>query len=100
MQPEAGPKRFAAVRRQLPRVRLALLALGGLGGAGYFLAFVHELYPIQHWLFWRYLQAAALSAALVLACCSSGFLTLRLLLRRSLPLAEHFALAFAIGAYE
>jgi hypothetical protein len=84
----------------LARIRQVGLVAVSLGATAFFLWFVHDLYPIQHWMFWRYASYWLLSALFVAACVSAGFGSLRLLLKRPLPFAEHFSIAFAIGVYE
>jgi hypothetical protein len=97
----ATPNRSSGVlRRLLAIVRQLLLLVAVFGATAFFLHFVHDHYPIQKWLAWHYAQAWLLGGLYVLACISGGFLTLRLVLKNSLPVAEHFTIAFAIGVFE
>jgi hypothetical protein len=88
------------IRRWLPRLRLVGLVSMALAATAFFLWFVHPLYPIQHWLFWRYASYWLLAGLFTLSCVSAGFGTLRLVLKSPLPFAEHFTLAFGVGLYE
>lgn len=88
------------LRTWLGRLRLVALVLVTLGATGFFLWFVHPLYPIHKWLFWHYFQAWLLAALWAVMCLSAGFGTLHLVLKNPLPFAEHTSIAFAVGLYE
>jgi hypothetical protein len=66
-------------------------------GTALFLLQMHQHYPIGQWLFWRYASYWLCCALLAVASLSAGHAILVRLLRRTLPLAEHFTLAFAVG---
>lgn len=89
-----------SARAWLDRLRRVGLALALLGGIGAFLWIVHQHYPIQHWMFWRYASYWLSAGYFLLACISVGHLTVKLVLGRSLPLWEHVAVGFAIGVFE
>jgi hypothetical protein len=80
--------------RPLALVATTFAAAGLLG------FMLQPFFPGQQWLFWHYLLAWLLALVFAAACVSAGFATLRLVLRRPLPLAEQLAIAFAIGAFE
>lgn len=84
----------------LQRAGQILLPLLLIGAAVFFARFVHRFYPIQQWLFWRYAGYWLLCIVWSAACVSAGHLTLKLVLRRTLPLVEHLCTCFAVGAFE
>jgi hypothetical protein len=86
--------------RLLERGGIVLVPLLLLGGAALFARFVHGFYPIQKWLFWRYAGYWLLCAVWSAACVSAGHLTLKLTLRRPLPILEHVSTSFAVGTFE
>jgi hypothetical protein len=86
-------------RAWITRTRAAALPVVLLLGALYFASVVGAHYPIGRWLFFRYAGAWLASAAFAAACLSSGHAILRRALGHTLPLAEHAAIAFAVGVY-
>jgi hypothetical protein len=62
-----------------------------------FAAFYSGFYPIQHWLFWRYLGYWAACALWSAGCVSAGFALVRRLRGTPLPFAETLCLSFAAG---
>ncbi len=83
------------VTKWLGAIIATTLLLGGLAAFG---EITETHYPIKHWLFWRYLGYWAASLLWLGACLSSGHALLRTLLgRKTLPVLEHAALAFAVG---
>ena len=84
----------------LQRAGRILLPILLVGAAVFFGGFVHRFYPIQKWLFWRYAGYWLLCALWSAACVSAGHLTLKRVLKRSLPILEHLVLCFAVGAFE
>ncbi|HZX00620.1 MAG TPA: hypothetical protein VFF45_00085 [Bacilli bacterium] len=72
----------------LQRAGQVLLPLLLVGAAVFFACFVHRFYPIQRWLFWRYAGYWLLCVVWSAACVSAGHLTLKLVLRRPLPLVD------------
>lgn len=54
-------------------------------------------YPIGRWLLWTYLRAWLFASLWAAGCLSTGHALLTRLLRRTLPLREHFVFAFALG---
>jgi len=71
-----------------------------LAAAYYFATTVHGHYPLEKWLFWRYAGYWLACAYFSLACVSLGHLTIKKLLRRTLPMVEHLATCFAVGVFE
>lgn len=67
-------------------------------GAGLVLWRVHESYPLQHWMLWRYALYWAASASFSVACLSCGFRLTRYVFP-PLPSAEQLALSFAVGVF-
>lgn len=65
-------------------------------GASLVLAKIHEHYPIQHWMLWRYGLYWVACAAFSAACLSCGFRLTRYAVR-SLPSAEQLTLSFTVG---
>lgn len=88
----------ARPRRWLKAIRVAALCVALLAGAAKFLVVVHEHYPIQHWLFFRYAGHWFWSATLALACYSSGSALLGSM-RVLLPRAERALLSFTLGFF-
>lgn len=87
-------------RIQIARaIRTAALVLALLGGAATFLWMVHDHYPIQRWLFWRYAGYWGACALFTVACVSVGHLVMRRIARGAIHLHEHYFLSFAIGVY-
>ncbi|MBK9001658.1 MAG: hypothetical protein IPM35_38545 [Myxococcales bacterium] len=82
----------------LRRLRVGLLCLALLAGSWKFLEVVHEHYPIQHWLFWRYASYWGLLALMGASCLLGGGATLGLL-GLALPRAERWLMSFALGVY-
>lgn len=78
--------------------RIGLLCLVLVLGAAKFLHVVHGHYPIQHWLFFRYLSHWFWVGFLALACWSSGSAVLGWL-RILFPRAERTLMAFVVGFY-
>jgi hypothetical protein len=77
-------------------LRLAALSVVLLGGAWKFLDIVHGHYPIQHWLFFRYVSHWLWAGFLSLACWLAGGAVLARL-GVLLPRAERALLSFTVG---
>jgi len=73
------------------------LAVLVAAGALAFALTAHHHQPIEDWLFFRYLRAAALAGLFSVACLVAGHAVLVRTLRRVLPLDEHVTIAFALG---
>ena len=103
-EPPAPPGRLdralALADRLRDRAGRVLIPVLLLAGAALFARFVHGFYPIQKWLFWRYAGYWLLCAVWSAACLSAGHLTITRVLRRPLPILEHVATSFAVGAFE
>lgn len=84
--------------RWLGRARLVALGLVLLLSSAKMLAVVHEHYPIQHWLFWRYASYWQLAGVFVLSAFLSGG-ALSGLLRLCMPRLERWLVSFALGLY-
>lgn len=70
-----------------------------------FAAVAHHHYPVQRWLFWRYLAYWALTLLWGLGCWGVGSLSLRSLFGRPhgappLPLLEWLSLCLVVGVFE
>src|SRR4051812_8794628 len=76
------------------RVAFSLTLLAGAVVLG---LVVNLHYPVRDWLFFRYLRVIAFATVFVVACLAAGHAALVRLLRRTLPVAEHVAVAFPIG---
>lgn len=88
----------------MPRPRPSLIrdvALATLliGGALFFGQFVHEIYPVGDWLFWRYALYAVGSLVWALSCFAVGHRLVRSVLGRDLPFYAHVSVAFGTGVY-
>ncbi len=83
-------KHACALARQLA------VPASAIAGLIIFALTVHPLYPIQTWLFWRYLGYWSLVLVWTAACLSTGDAVIRRL-APSLPLAERLLFAFAAG---
>ncbi len=57
----------------------------------------HRHEPLQNWLFFHYARAALLAALFLVACLVFGHGVLVRVLKRTLPLEEHLALALPLG---
>jgi hypothetical protein len=79
------------------RIRFAALALGMIGGVALILSQVHEHYPIQKWLFWRYAAYWGLMLVFSAACLSAGHRISTWLFPRRVPVAEHLVTSFSLG---
>lgn len=86
-----------ALTKWLDRARRAALVAGLLAGAALLLDSVHEHYPIQHWLFWRYATYWLCCLAFSAASLSLGHILLAGVADDSLERLEHWALAFPLG---
>lgn len=82
----------------LTRLRVAALAVVLVAGGAKFLLAVHEHYPIQHWLFWRYASYWGLMALVAASCFVAGGTVLGVL-GIGLPRAERWVMSFALGVY-
>ncbi|HPY20997.1 MAG TPA: hypothetical protein PLM08_25115, partial [Polyangiaceae bacterium] len=60
---------------------------------------VHAHYPVQEWLFWRYLSYWGWMALLSVSCSSVGHRVMSWIFPRRLPLGEHLVLSFALGVF-
>ncbi len=81
----------------MDRFRSWAFALALTAGSWLLLKEVHQHYPIQQWLFWRYFAYWVGSAAFWLLTTAAGDRVVRLVWKRRLPAREHFAVAFALG---
>lgn len=97
--PQAPAKpwtRVSALREQAARYALPAAILLAIA---YFASVIHAHYPIQRWLFWRYAGYWLCCILWSASCISAGHLALKRLLGRALPLVEHLATSFAVGAF-
>jgi hypothetical protein len=81
------------------RVRRYGVGVVLLAGALFFLGFVHQSYPVHHWLFWRYVGYWLGVTYWALACLSFGHRLLSRLLGSTLRKSELFTLAAPCGAF-
>ncbi|MEO8185370.1 MAG: hypothetical protein ABI895_41710, partial [Deltaproteobacteria bacterium] len=81
----------------MDRARRIGLVLTLLLGAGLLAAFVHQHYPIQHWLFWHYAVSWLITLFCSVACLSSGNALAAKVLGHRVPLVERMTLGFAAG---
>lgn len=75
---------------------LAIVAIA-LGGAGFFLHFVNDFYPIKEWLFFRYLAAWICTLVFVGSSLSAGWRLCRRLHPLELPLGEQLVISLTLG---
>jgi hypothetical protein len=68
-----------------------------LAGTAVFLQQMHQHYPLEHWLFFRYASYWLLIALFLASCLIGGNALLVALLRRTLPFGEHAAISMALG---
>jgi hypothetical protein len=80
-----------------PSTRRALLASSLVAGGLCFALVVHRHDSIGDWLFFRYLRALALATLFGSSCLVAGHAIVVRTLGRTLPLGEHFAIAFPLG---
>jgi len=84
--------------RELKLPRRGRLALGVVVAGALLFAFaVNRHQPIGDWLFFRYLRATVLAGLFSATCLVAGHGVVVRVLRRTLPLEEHLAIAFALG---
>jgi len=76
------------------RWRIAILVAAG---TSVFALTVHRHHPIESWLFFRYLRAAALACLFSMTCLIAGHAVVIRVLHRVLPLDEHLAIALPMG---
>jgi hypothetical protein len=88
---------WSTVRALFERTRSWSFALALGSGLWLLLSQVHQHYPIQHWLFWRYFAYWLASAAFWLCVTAAGDRIVRLVRGRRLPAREHLAVALALG---
>lgn len=86
-------------QKVLDRGRLVVLASLLIGAGAYFLTLVDQHYAIREWLFWIYGKCWCAALFFCFACVSAGNACLVWVLRRTLPLVEHFVASFAVGAF-
>lgn len=79
----------------LTRLRGAALPAVLFTGTALFAAVVHRLYPIQSWLFWRYLGYWIGALAWAAACLSGGFAVVSRV--RGMPLGQQLTIGLAVG---
>lgn len=65
--------------------------------AAFLLAYGNQYYPMQHWLFFRYLKIWCEVGGFVLSCFTSGWWLLKVMLPESPRLSERMLLAFGVG---
>lgn len=80
----------------LTKIRTPALVVACCAGIAIFASVVHPLYPIEKWLFWRYLGYWALCALWGLGCASTGFAIVHRL-APELPACERLFTAFLNG---
>lgn len=97
--PKADPPPHIQSHRGRARQRLAtgLQALALIAAITLFLAVVHRHYPIQNWLFWRYLGVGTLAGLWAASCASLGCFVLARAGIASCRRASDLALAFPVG---
>ncbi len=88
------------MKRLAGRYREWAVAVLLVGAAALFGSFVHRIYPIDEWLFWRYAAYWVASLACATACFGIGARTLRAIGVRGLPTLELLAIAFGVGLFE
>lgn len=79
------------------RLRKGALAASLLAGGAYFLDVVNDHYKLKSWLFQVYAGYWGLTALFNAACFSTGYVLLRVLMPRGLPLRERVVLSMAVG---
>src|SRR4051812_49299569 len=57
----------------------------------------HQHYPLQEWIFWRYLAYWVAAASFWVLATGTGDRLVRLVRGRRLPAREHFATSFPLG---
>jgi hypothetical protein len=97
--PKADPPPHVRGDRGRARQRLAtgLQALALLAAITLFLAVAHHHYPIQHWLFWRYLGVGVLAGLWAASCASFGCFVLARTGVAACRRASDLVLAFPVG---
>jgi hypothetical protein len=79
------------------RIRVAASTLALCAALGLLLWQLHGHYPLQKWMFWRYVQYWLFALAFSLMCVSGGYRVLDLMGPRRLPLRERLLFAMALG---
>jgi hypothetical protein len=82
------------------QLRRGAVVVALLAGAFLFGRLLHEHYPIQKWLFWRYAGYWLGCAYFGLACLALGYASLKRLLRQPLPALEAVAIAWPLGMFQ
>lgn len=88
---------WSSAQRLLERGRPWGLAVAMGVGSCVLLTQVHQHYPVQQWIFWRYLAYWLAAAALWVLATGVGDRLVRWVRGRRLPAREHFAIAFPLG---
>lgn len=85
------------VKRWLRPLQLTAVVVALLAATLVLARSLHPHYAIQRWLFWRYTQYWVVGVIFSLVCTSGGFLALRWLGPRHLPLRERLIFSMAGG---
>src|SRR5690242_19183447 len=82
-----------------PRFRSFAISGVLMLGLAVFASAVHVYYPLQNWLFFRYLAYWLASALMASACLASGHRIVRWLGGSGVPFGERLLLGFASGVF-
>jgi len=83
--------------RRLGVLRSAVIASVLLLGAGYFLKFVNDFYPLTHWLFFHYVWAWVCAGTFALSSLAAGWRLSTAILPGSMRIDERLVLSGALG---
>ena len=89
--------KLARVRAVAERVRSWLVPVAVLAGLWGFAHFLQPDFPIERWIFWRYLWYWLVSLVWLASCFSLGHAVIKRVLRSPLPVLEQVAMNFAVG---
>jgi hypothetical protein len=90
-----SPRTRAARWREVGQAIVLLVVLSACTAV--LLWVLNKHYPLRHWLFPRYATYFLCSGLWLASCLSAGYVALRWVLGRSLPLIEHLAVGFGLG---
>ena len=83
--------------RRLGVLQSAVIASVLLLGAGYFLKFVNDFYPLTHWLFFHYVWAWVCAGTFALSSLAAGWRLSTAILPGSMRMDERLVLSGALG---
>lgn len=96
---DAAPRSAAASStRRVESLRSVLVALIVLGTVLGFGVWLHEFYPIQKWIFWKYASAAVCAIFWLLSCMATGLAIIQRL-APDLPIPERLVQSTAAGVF-